>query len=305
MNINEFIKRIEEERPSNITKVFFSRKNTAGNKYITYQPSVSNNIQYNILETVLPYVKKQMYNGNIISYNPIGTIDGTVEKIDIEEIEGFQRFNDSLLEDNLNTDMSALRIDKIGFYCIRIQIQENILYLFRQFQKLVKLRKGLLTRLIDNELNTIESDFLGIDEFTDIIVYSNDMYIFNHIGLERIFSYKDIFLSKTDEALNEIENQNVIMNFEQFTEDCKKDVRIMKRFTNIMANGRLPLFFENYDKVPGIVDELRLDIEFDENGKLIYREKGQLFHIINLLSDAYFKSLLAQRPGVAMIEGEI
>ena len=34
-----------------------------------------------------------------------------------------------------------------------------------------------MNELIDNKLNTTESDFLGIDEFTDIIVYSEDMYI--------------------------------------------------------------------------------------------------------------------------------
>ena len=53
------------------------------------------------------------------------------------------------------------------------------------------------------------------------------------------------------------------------------------------------------------MNELGLDIEFDTDGKLIYRERSQLFHIVNLLSDSYFKSLLANRTGVAMVEGEI
>ena len=93
---------------------------------------------------------------------------------------------------------------------------------------------------------------------------------------------------------------------EQFSEDCTSDVRIMKRFTNIMTQGRLPLFFQNFDKVPGIVQELGLDIEYDEDeGKLVYREKSQLFHIINLMSDAYFKSLLLDRTGIAIIEETI
>ena len=79
----------------------------------------------------------------------------------------------------------------------------------------------------------------------------------------------------------------------------------MKRFTNIMTKERLPMFFDNYDKVPELVTELGLDIDFDEQGKLIYRERSQLFHIVNLLSDSYFKSLLANRTGIAMIEGEV
>lgn len=65
------------------------------------------------------------------------------------------------------------------------------------------------------------------------------------------------------------------------------------------------MFFDNYERVPEIVKELGLDIDFDEDGKLVYRERSQLFHIINLLSDAYFKSLLAERTGIAKIEEEI
>ena len=49
------------------------------------------------------------------------------------------------------------------------------------------------------------------------------------------------------------------------------------RFTSIMTKERLPMFFDNYDRVPEIVNELGLDIEFDADGKLIYRERSQLF----------------------------
>ncbi len=68
-------------------------------------------------------------------------------------------------------------------------------------------------------------------------------------------------------------------NVEQFSDDCQRDVRIMKRFTDMMSKDRLPLFFEHYDRVPEIVKALNLDLEFDEEGKIIYREKSQLFHI--------------------------
>jgi hypothetical protein len=72
-----------------------------------------------------------------------------------------------------------------------------------------------------------------------------------------------------------------------------------------MTKDRLPLFFDNYDKVSEIVGQLGLDIEFNADGKLIYREKSQLFHIINLFSDSYFRSLIAERLGVVKTEDEI
>lgn len=84
--------------------------------------------------------------------------------------------------------------------------------------------------------------------------------ILNHISLERIFNYRDAYKAKTDEAMGAILTQGVLVNIEQFADDCSRDVRIMKRFTNIMSKGRLPLFFDNYDKVEGIVKDLGLDI---------------------------------------------
>ena len=305
--VKEYISKVKSDKPKNCVKVFFSRRitNNGVSKYLTHQPSVSANVQINIIDTVLPYIESQLDSNQIVEYNPIGVIDGALEKLSLEEIPMFSVFKESLQADAIYRDMSSLRIDKIGFYCIQITYDGKEMLLFRQFQKLRKLRNGILTRIVDNELNVIESDFLGIDEFTDIIAFEGDLYLLNHISLERIFNYRDEFLRKTNEALGEILSKEVLSNIEQFTSDCCSDIRIMKRFTSIMTKERLPMFIDNYDRVPEIVKELGLDIEFDDHGRIIYRERSQLFHIVNLLSDSYFKSLLANRTGVAMVEGEV
>ncbi len=305
-NLKEFIDKIKSNQPRNVVKIYFSRKsNSSISKYITHNPSISEAVQAELFNTIFPYVDKQLDSLKLVDYNPLGVLDGELEIISTEEIPLFQDFLNSITEENINKEMDSLRIEKIDFYCIEISYDGKTVYMFRQFQKLKKLRQGFLTRIIDNELNVIDNDFLGIDELIDMIVFEGKIYLFNHISLERVFSYRDEFLKKTNEALGEILTKNVISNIEQFADDCRNDIRIMKRFTNIMTKERLPLFFDNYDKVPEIVAELELDLDFDEEGKMIYKERSQLFHIINLLSDAYFKSLLAQRTGVAKIEGEI
>lgn len=305
--LKTFIDTLKVDRPENCVTVFFSRRITSNgaSKYSTHQPSVSARVQNDILSTVFPYIEAQLSSYQIVAYNPVGVLDGSLEKLSLTEVPMFETFKESLGVDTLFRDMTSLKVDKIGFYCIRIIYNERELYLFRQFQKLKKLRNGILTRIIDNELNVIESDFLGIDELTDIIAFDGALYLLNHISLERIFNYRDEFLRKTNEALGEILSKGILNNIDQFTADCCSDIRIMKRFTSIMTKERLPMFFDNYDRVPEIVKELGLDIDFDADGKLIYRERSQLFHIVNLLSDSYFKSLLANRTGVAMVEGEI
>jgi hypothetical protein len=268
-------------------------------------PSVSNEIQQAILAMVLPYVKRQFQSNTIAEYNPIGVADGEFERISTSAIQMIRKFYESNLDDNVYKEMGALVVGKINFYCISINFEGKEIFFFRQFQRLKRLRKGILTRIINDELCVMDTDFLSIDEAVDIVIFDQYAHILNHVSLERVFEYKDEFLKKTNEALGEILKQQIVENIEQFADDCCRDIRIAKRFTHIMTKGRLPLFFDNYEKVPEIVERLGLDIEFDENGKLIYREKSQLFHIVNLLSDSYFESLLAQRTGVAKIEGEV
>lgn len=298
--IKTFISNIEVNKPSNCLKAYFSRRMSS--KYVSFQPSISNNIQAEILDTILPFIKNQLEINSLVDYNPVGVSDCEIECMTSEKVPLVNEFIESISSDVLFKDMSALNLEKVGFYCFEISYQGHNMFLFRQFQKLKKIRRGLMMRLLNDELTAMDNNFIGIDDTVDILVFDKSVYIFNHVSLERIFQYKDEFLAKTSEALGEILKQNVISNIEQFTEDCTRDVRITKRFTNIMTKGRLPIFFDNYDKVPEIVQELELDIEFDDDGKLIYREKSQLFLIINLLSDAYFRSLLANRKGIAKTE---
>jgi hypothetical protein len=266
---------------------------------------MSNALQQEILSSVLPLLKRMVDNNVIVPYNPIGVADGEIEKMEAQAVPSLHEFFDSISDEKIIRDMSEMQVDKIGFYCISIAYQGKYIHLFRQFQKLKRLRKGIIAHIVNDELKTMESNFIGIDDAIDVVFYDNKLYVLNHISLERIFRYDDEFKLKTNEALGELLTKNVIANIDQFQEDCSRDIRIMKRFTNIMTRGRLPLFFDNYDKVPDIVKELELDIEFDENCKLIYREKSQIFHILNFMSDSYFKSLLTNRPGVVKLEGEL
>lgn len=52
-----------------------------------------------------------------------------------------------------------------------------------------------------DELVRMDSDFIGIDETVDILEWEEEFLIFNHIALERIFGYRDLFEKKTQETV--------------------------------------------------------------------------------------------------------
>ena len=301
----DYFEKIIANEPENILSLYFVQKLMSDVRFRSFQPMISAELQKKILKMVLPKLKNQFKINRLVDFNPIGVADEEIEILNKESVTDVGTFVKTLDDGKVCKEIENLQIDKVSFYCLRVVYEGKCGYLLRQFSKMKKLRSGLLTHFINDELVEMESDFLGLDEDVDMVLCEDSLVILNHISLERIFNYRDAYKAKTDEAMGAILTQGVLVNIEQFADDCSRDVRIMKRFTNIMSKGRLPLFFDNYDKVEGIVKDLGLDIEFDENGKLIYREKSQLYHIVNLMSDAYFKSLLAERIGVSKTEDSL
>jgi hypothetical protein len=301
-DIAEFLSQVSENGIFSAVQLYFVVKRA---RYISFNPQLSNNVQERLLDLLIKSINDSTNEQAVVPYNPIGVADGEIELIGHESMSKIDEFFESLSDDKIIKDMREIKVDKIDFYAIKVEYEGNQLVVFRQFQKMKRLRKGFLTRIINNELSVFEGDFFGIDENIDLLFWQDEMLIINHIALERVMCYKDVFLQKTAEAINTIRNENIIVNIDSFAEDCNRDIRIAKRFTEMMSKGKLPLFFRNYDKVPEIVIALNLNINFDEEKKLVYENKGQLFHIVNLLSDSYFKSLLAERYGVVKTEGEI
>lgn len=302
-NVIEMLRSVQEKSPDNALRVFFGEKRTT-EKYRTFMPQASNELQKKMLSLVLTPLIKAL-ELPVVEYNPVGVLDEENELIVPTQVACVGAFKESLAPENLVTEMNLIKISKISFYCLEVTYQEKKVYIFRQFTKMKRIRKGILSQLVNDELRELNSDFLGIDELTDMVLMDDTLLILNHISLERIFNYRDKFQEMTNQAIGRIVVEGRMANVEQFSEDCLNDVRIMKRFTDIMSKDRLPLFFDNYDRVPDIVKALELDIEFDDEGKMIYRDKSQLFHIIHLMSDAYFQSLLSARYGVAEMEGTI
>lgn len=301
-DIISFLAKVKDEKPDNAMTMYFVQR-TSGNKFVSFKPQIANDLQKKILNMIMPPAMRSL-ELTLVQYNPIGVADEENEFLIPYQVDSLTKFQESISDDKIFTEMKQLKIPKISFYCTKISYDGKTVYLFRQFSKMNKLRNSFMGQFLDDELREMDSEFLGIDELSDIVFAPEHevLIILNHISLERIFNYRDEFLRITNAAIGDIVDQGIMQNVEQFSEDCRRDVRIMKRFTDMMSKDRLPLFFEHYERVPEIVTALNLDLEFDAEGKIIYREKSQLFHIINLMSDAYFKSLLAERFGIAKTE---
>lgn len=181
--------------------------------------------------------------------------------------------------------------EKSKFADIRLPIDT-----FQQFCLLAKKDK----QIIDTLLNKKRKKNITVSPHKSICF---EIPIYEDINI--IFGQKGTGKSEIINSLKTYYEKNIFADMEMFEQDCLRNTRIMKRLTSIVLKNRLKLFFDNYDKVPEIVKENNLKIDFDEAGKIVYKDKSELYRITNLIADAYFKSLLLDRLGVAKLEGDV
>lgn len=291
----------------NITvRLYFTRKKQ-NNSYVSYSPVIDDDVSSALLDLISGYLER-CRGLEIREFSPIGSLDDTLESYVTTEISNYshviESYEEGLVErEYIDEDI----INKLSFYCLALSHdkdgEKTEFKIFRRLTKFKKLSsKGMLGWIRDNRFNKLDSNMIGIDSDIDIIVKDDDIIIFNHISLERIFSINDQYTIEANNAIAKIKNANRIENFEMFQEDCINDRRMTRILTKLLKEeNKLDDCFENFANVKLVVNLFELDIEITEvDGieMLIYERKEQLMDVIRLVRDSYYKSFINERNGV-------
>lgn len=268
--------------------------------YEVYEPTVEKpvreelkNLYTDVLNTRLFELPQEEYNPNVgqDGYLSVANLDVAHVGTTIEQLE---------LEENIHGDMQEMNLEDINFYCVTLKYGDEYLYIFRRFTKMKKIRRGILGVLENNALRKVENDlFIGLDRDIDILVFRGEMLIMNRFSLQTIFDLQDYFIERATEALDQIQNGDVIFNFEEFREDCLSDRQASKRITKIINTpGRINGFLSNAHLLPIVVEEADLDIELNENSQIVYtRSRDVRSQILFCIADAYYRSMILERVG--------
>ncbi len=268
--------------------------------YEVYQPTVRRPMRQDlkdlysgVFQTRLYDLPQERYNPNIgqDGYLSVATLDVARVADTIEELDR---------EVNIHGDMFEMELNDINFYCIKFIYNGESMYIFRRFTKMKKIRRGILGILEDNTLSKFDHElFIGLDRDIDILVFQGEILIINRFALQTIFNLQDYFTERATEALNHIEEGDVITNFEDFREDCLNDRQASKRITKVINTpGRIEGFIQNRNLLPNVIAEADLDIELNEHGQIVYTRNRQVrSQILFCIADAYYLSLILGRVG--------
>ncbi|WP_304341590.1 Kiwa anti-phage protein KwaB-like domain-containing protein [Metaclostridioides mangenotii] len=303
MDINKIVQ-VLGSNEINLRLYFTAKK--PNDKYYSYSPLVRERLQKELINLTRSYLTGFISKEQLM-FNPISSMDDTIEYCDIGYIGNYDDVIESYRDINCDrTDIIPGDINKLTFYCMEISYTESgqnkYIRLFRRVTKFKKLSKsGILGLIKNNEFSKLDNNILGLDGFTDIVVFENEVLILNRISLERIFSIHDQYERKAKETISVIKEIDKIENFDQFEEDCLSDKRIKKTLTKMADKWeRLEQSLSNFEKIEDTIDMFDLDIDVDvaDSKKIIYENKEQLKEILRLIGDAYYKSVNLERIGV-------
>lgn len=278
--------------------------------YTTFSPNVSKEVTRELIDDSAKFIFDYFDFKNCggtptneirqVNFNPSGYVDGTVEKCTYDYVGNMNEVISSF--DNRRVDNIENFIDSFSFYCIEILKGDQKARIFRRVTKFKKLSsKGLLAAFMGDGLNKISNKLLGLDGDVDILDFKQELLIFNHTSLERIFRISDKYSNLAVESINKLRVTNKISNFNQFEDDCLNDARVIKTLAKLAdEDGIFDNCFSHFSNIINTIDLFNLDIETQTSPeeKIIYEGKAQLTDILRILSDSYYKSLIQGKTGI-------
>ena len=232
---------------------------------------------------------------SIEKYNPIGAISNTLEKTTTDEFEMVQELIDSLEKPGVSDDITA---EDVNFVIYEFRTMKGISYFMRRYTKLQIFKKGFLGRLMDDKFEKLDaSRLLGIDATVDIIVDGHDILIIQHTAFERIFDLDREFVEAAKEVLSNPKLDEKIEGFKQLKEDLLDNGSYVKRVSKLKNRKNAMVFLDAPENTKKAIDEFRLNIPISPSNKYVYTGKSQLGEFINLMQDAYYKTIIGGEKG--------
>ena len=295
---------LQAANPEYVKLFFVEKEKNEETREITYK-ALKTVISSEIGKEVIDYASK--YISTILNHDPEYFEYGITPYSDRKHVEtivakGIPYFDDVVKQISNPNIPSFCKIgSKIIGYVIKMQNGNNVLLLFKRYSPQKLLEKGKLFFILDTDgFERLNQDIATLDERIDALTLiengtdyaSSTVFILNRSKFESFFSFVDFYIEEINSKRITLANQQVVDNEGQLIEICKKNSIMIKKFARTLKNGA----FSGIDaeKAKKIKDDFGLDVEFDENGKIIVCD-DKMWTILRILDDDHLRSQATDR----------
>lgn len=275
--------------------MFLVKKHNGG--YITVNPSIKKNIEVDLKKIIETEIGDKL-NCNKKPYNIIGVDDNVIETDNTERYTQISILKESLANPDEKEKIQARDFD---FFLYKVVDEDkNNIFVLRRIKKMKFLKKGIAGNIVNGEFKkmTDADGVLAIDDKVDLLFDEDNLYIFQHISMERIFDLKNNFRENAIKVLERKKLRDKIVNFDNLKESALKNLNYIKRLAKLENTDSL-LFLDDLGETKKVIDEFNLDIYVDlDKKKIRFDNPSQISAFISLMQDAYYRTLIGNHKGV-------
>ncbi len=123
-------------------------------------------------------------------------------------------------------------------------------------------------------------------------------YITNRDNFNTMLNFKDVYYKIVDDNAEQIKQAELFDKADDFIADCRNNGRYVTRLTKAILAESFKNVKNNKNKLQDIKKDYKLNLEFTDDGKIVYN-KEHVNEILNLLLEHYVTSALTNNRMLA------
>lgn len=287
--------------------IMFAKK-TASTKrlYKTWMLLCRNQDIEEMLEETLTNMEKVTQERTIDEYDLELSTDDTVQVIEEEKVINYSQLTESITVDytddntiNENTDY-----DKLDFVVVKLSDNSGedpkpaITVLKKHLKSPAKFKGTKRFVFNGKEAVAFDKPLLVIGSNVEAFNVAGYFYITNRDNFNTMLNFKDVYYKIVDDNAEQIKQAELFDNAEEFIADCRNNGRYVTRLTKAILVESFKNVKDNKNKLQDIKKDYKLNLEFTDDGKIVYN-KEHVNEILNLLLEHYVTSDLTDKRMLA------
>lgn len=291
-----------EKDAAEINVMLVDQNNQRKKRYNGLMLKTKNEDLKSVLIDSLTYLIEELEKRTLDKYDLEISIDESIQMVDKKNvIHGEEILNEITVDytkDNVvseNTDLS-----KVKFMVFQIYVKNKSLYLFKRYvQPSTAYKKCEKFVFNGGILQPFTAEVITINYLVDAILLGEKYYVFNRNTFNSIFAYKDVFAKIINDNKDVILRSGLLTDSEKFVSDCESDGRYLTKLTKVILAKGFEEVSKKKKEIRSVIKEFNLSLQTSKKGEIVYRGKGDIPEIMNLLLSHYVIDALTSNKMIA------
>lgn len=288
--------------------VMFVQKTTSKkNIYKTWMLSCKNKDIIDMLYETLDNMDKIVNDRSIDKYDLEVSVDESIQVVKSNDVINFERLKEKLTVEYTPDNIISDKTDYNRFDFIYIQLSDNkdkdsyqtLTMIKRHLKSPAKLRGAKSFVFNGNEAKVYDKSLLIIGDNVEAFHVGETFYVLNRNNFNSYLNFKDLYYRIVDDNKDSIIESELFDDAEEFVAECRSNGRFVTRLTKAILADGFKNVKKNKSKLNDLKKDFKLNLEFTEDGKIIYK-KEHIDEILNLLLEHYVTSALTDKKMLAL-----